>query len=112
MSLRRVQEDGAEGGQDLSGLGGGEAASGPHQAHAVSFPQRQDQAEGHRAAAAAAVAPGDGSSSGARALQLLDATVGYGQDGLHAVALAGGEEARDQVAAVDWHGEDPCGAER
>lgn len=51
-----VQEDGAVGGQDLPGPGGGQLASGPHQAHAVSFPQGQDQTEGHRASAAAVAA--------------------------------------------------------
>lgn len=51
-----VQEDGAVGGKDLPGLGGGQLASGLHQAHAVSFPQRQDEAEGHRASAAAVTA--------------------------------------------------------
>lgn len=55
LGLRCVQEDGAERGQDLSGLGGGQLASGPHQTHAVSFPQGQDQTEGHRAPAAAVI---------------------------------------------------------
>ncbi|KAG7229008.1 hypothetical protein INR49_013241 [Caranx melampygus] len=56
FGLRRVQEDGAVGGEDLPGLGGGQLASGPHQTHTVSFPQGQDQAEGHGATAATAAA--------------------------------------------------------
>lgn len=52
LGLWCVQEDGAEGGEDLPGLGGGQLTLGPHQAHAVSFLQGQDQAEGHRASAA------------------------------------------------------------
>lgn len=39
VGLWRIQEDGAEGGEDLPGLCGGQLALGPHQAHSVSFPQ-------------------------------------------------------------------------
>lgn len=81
-----IQEDGAVGGEDLPGLGGGQLAFGPHQAHAVSFPQGQDQAEGHRAAAAT-VATTNAPILPSGALQPVDAAVGHGQDGLHSVTL-------------------------
>lgn len=112
FGLRCVQEDGAVGGEDLPGLGGGQLAAGPHQTHAVSFPQGQDEAEGHWAAAAAVAATGWASVEDirrpGRALQLLDAAVGHRQDGLYAVARLCSEQTWDQVSTILRHGEDAC----
>lgn len=83
FGLWSVEEDGAVGGEDLSGFRGGELASGPHEAHAIPSPQGQDGAEGHGASTAAASRAG---RRPRRAPQLLDAAVGHGEDGLHAVA--------------------------
>lgn len=114
LGLRRVQEDGAVRGEDLPGVGGGQLALGPHQAHSVSPLQGQDEAEGHGAAAgagatAAAVAPVAPVAPVRRGggLQPLHAAVGHGQDGLHAAALPSRQQAGDQVASVQWGGEDP-----
>lgn len=111
LGLWCVQEDGTEGGEDLPGLGGGQLALGPHQAHAVSFPQGQDQAEGHRTSAGTA-ATTDSPVLARGALQPLDAAVGHGQDGLHSVTLPSGQQSWDQVSAIQRGSEDPCGDEK
>lgn len=106
LGLRRVQEDGAVGGEDLPGVRGGQLTFGPHQAHAVALLQRQDDGEGHGSPAltgpATAVAP----LWPRRGLQPLHAAVGHGQNGLNSLALLGGQHARHQVAAVHRNRED------
>lgn len=110
-----VQEDGAVGGQDLPGLGGGQLASGPHQAHAISFPQGQDQTEGHRASAAAATtswAPVLTSHRPPWALQPLDTAVRHGQDSLYSVTMLCSQQSWNQVSAIQRYSEDPCRDEK
>lgn len=100
--LGGVQEDGAVGGQDLPGLACRQLAARPQETDAVSFHEWEDQAEGHGAPAAAG-------PRRLRAPQPLDAAVGHGQHGLQALAALRRQKARNQVAAVLWNREYPCG---
>lgn len=105
LGLWRVQEDGAEGGEDLPGSGSGQLALCLHQPHAVSFPQRQDQAEG-RWAPAWALPMGGAFALPGGTLQSLDAAVGHGQDGLHPLALLCCQQPRNQVTSIQRDSED------
>lgn len=107
LGLWRVEEDGAEGGEDLPGSGRGQLALGLHHPDAVALPQGQDQAEGGRARAGA-LPRGRTFAFAGGALQPLDAAVGHGEDGLHALALLRRQQPRKQVPAVQRDGEDAC----
>lgn len=109
--LWRVKEDGAEGGEDLPGSGRGQLALGLHHPHAVPLPQGQDQAEGRRAREVA-LPRGRTFAFAGGALQPLDAAVGHGKHGPHALALLRRQRARNQVTAVQRDSEDACEARR
>lgn len=109
LVLRCIEEDGTEGGEGLPGPGGGQPAPGPHDADTVSFPQRQDHAEGHGPPAATVSSRGGPVLAGpCRALQPLHPAVRHGQNGLHPVPPLRRQQTWDQVSAVQRGGEDPC----
>lgn len=77
---------------------GGEFPGSQDEADLLSSPQRQDQAERGRAAAAAPRRTVSRREAGR--VQPLDAAVGHGQDGLHLLPPLGREHGGYEVAAV------------